>query len=145
MFLRYFLTQIVQITLHQVSAALCFVTPGTGLHRCRQLEKFGVEMVDGELPVIRVPSITEWIFVIAQRAVEPAAYQQAACNADGAQGIQAVSILDNGGLQGPGRDIGRVAMRLDGVKYFREKFIRVTVSPQEFRCCLGCHFRTLCT
>jgi len=77
--------------------------------------------------------------------LEPAAYQQAACNADGAQGIQAVGILDNGGFQGPGRYIGGVAVCFDGVEYFRQQLFRVVFFRQEIHCRLGCHFRTLCT
>jgi hypothetical protein len=50
--------------LHELSAALRFVTAGGRLHRVGQLEQLGVEMVNGGDKIIRFPLLTKWIGLI---------------------------------------------------------------------------------
>ncbi len=88
-------------------------------------------MVDREAAVVRRPLLAEGVLAGAQRAVEAAADQQAARDADGAQRVEAVGILHHPRLGGPRRDTGAVAVRLDGVKYVRQQAGRVIESGQE--------------
>ena len=128
-----FRSEVIQVLFHQIRATVCFFAAGLGLHGVGELEEFGVEVVDGVERVVGVAVVAEGVGCVEQGAVQVTADQQASGDADGAERVEAVCVLDYPGFQAAGWDVGAEAVGLDGVVNPGQQLCRGSLFQSENR------------
>jgi len=104
---------------------------GLGLHGVLEGEEFGEEMIDAEVGVVVWAGLAEGVGGVVKLGAHVAAEHETAAEADGAEGIDAVGILQDLGLDGAWGDVGGEAVGLDGVVDGVEVLIGVVVFAEE--------------
>ena len=91
-----------------------------GLHGFGQTQEFFMEMVDGVGAVIEWSVGGEGVITVKKGSIERAGDREDPGQTDGAEAFDAIRVLHDLGFERFGSDLGREAMRDDGVLGLRD-------------------------
>lgn len=125
---RDFLPQLIEEMPEKFCPAMSFLASGSRLHGSFESEQFAEDVVESVKGIVWCAEIAEGIFWLIERPSQLAAKHQRPRQADSAQGVQPVGILQDLGFGSEGRDSSSEAMGLDRMG----NFVQLSVGPADF-------------